>query len=188
MCSQNGEVTPNNFATCMGVWLGFQKDLFEHRVPSFFKMDKSPDTFITYKQFKKDIMKADENSSQQEKDKISEMFRLFERPHDGDTVLDNNEIKLLEPMMLLSLLDKTRDMILTKDQSVYVFSEDYGGEKVFDFADLNDDGKLTKNEFFAHMVFAIDLDDSKVKESEKQNKPKDKVVEEKEDGPQKMEL
>lgn len=78
-------------------------------------MDKSPDTFITYKQFKKDIMKADENSSQQEKDKISEMFRLFERPHDGDTVLDNNEIKLLEPMMLLSLLDKTRDMILTKD-------------------------------------------------------------------------
>lgn len=46
-----------------------------------------------------------------------------------------------------------------------IFSEDYGGHKVFKFADLNDDGKLTKNEFIAHMIFALDLDDLKSKES-----------------------
>lgn len=36
-------------------------------------------------------------------------------------------------------------MFLDKTESKFVFSEDYGGDKIFDFADINKDNKISKN-------------------------------------------
>ena len=56
-----------------------------------------------------------------------------------DKLIDNNEVKIMEPIFLLSLLDRNNNMKIDKVQGKFVFSEDYGGDKVFDFADINKD-------------------------------------------------
>ena len=89
------------------------------------------------------------------------MFSLVDT--NGDRHLDNNEIKVMEPIFLLSMLDRNNNMKIDSVEGKFVFSDDFGGEKVFHFADINKDKELTKNEFVAHFIFALDLDDIKDK-------------------------